>query len=67
MSDCLRIQAYGLTNLGHRPFGISFAGAALSEATLIRVAHVFEQATQQRRKCMTYPEATPTTQLKDVI
>ena len=31
------------------PVGISFIGRAWSEATLIRLAHAFEQATRHRR------------------
>lgn len=33
-----------------RPFGITFAGRAFSEATLIRIAYSFEQRTQHRKK-----------------
>ncbi|GGH23273.1 amidase family protein [Paenibacillus segetis] len=32
-----------------RPFGITFAGTAFSEPTLIRIAYAFEQATKHRR------------------
>lgn len=32
-----------------RAFGITFAGTAFSEATLIRIAYAFEQATKHRR------------------
>ncbi|GAA0344129.1 amidase family protein [Bacillus carboniphilus] len=33
-----------------RPFGITFAGTAFSEGTLIRIAYAFEQTTQHRRR-----------------
>lgn len=33
-----------------RPFGITFAGTAFSEAALIRIAYAFEQRTKHRRK-----------------
>ena len=32
-----------------RPFGITFAGTAFSEGTLIKIAYAFEQATKHRR------------------
>lgn len=31
-----------------RPFGVTFAGKAFSEAALIRIAYAFEQHTKQR-------------------
>ncbi len=46
-------HAFGL------PFGISFAGRAWSEATLLRIAYAFEQATRHRR----VPELLPTVKL----
>ena len=49
------------------PFGITFAGASLSEATLLSYAYAFEQATQARKQSRPYAEAMPKTQLKDVI
>jgi amidase len=42
------------------PVGLSFIGAAGSEATLIRLAYAFEQATKVRRK----PAFTPTAALR---
>ncbi len=33
-----------------RPFGITFAGTAFSEPTLIRIAYAFEQLTKHRKK-----------------
>lgn len=32
-----------------RPFGITFAGTAFSEGTLIKLAYSFEQATKWRK------------------
>lgn len=53
--------------LTNRGFGITFAGVAFSEANLIRIAYAFEQATLVRKRGKTYSEATPKTQLKDII
>lgn len=33
-----------------RPFGVTFAGKAFSETTLIRIAYAFEQRTKHRKK-----------------
>lgn len=33
-----------------RPFGVTFAGKAFSEAALIRIAYAFEQHTKHRKK-----------------
>lgn len=35
-----------------RPFGVTFAGTAFSEPTLIRIAYAFEQRTKHRKKPM---------------
>ena len=50
-----------------RPFGITFAGNALSEATLLSYAYAFEQTTQARKQSRPYAEAMPKTQLKDIV
>lgn len=39
-----------------RSFGITFAGKAFSEATLIRIAYSFEQRTKHRRKPDLFPD-----------
>jgi len=49
------------------PFGLAFLGTAYSEFDLIKYAYAFEQATKARYKQNAYPEATPQTQLVDVI
>jgi amidase len=41
------------------PVGISFFGRAWSEATLIRLAYAFEQATHHRRAPRLLPTAVP--------
>ncbi|HEY3594322.1 MAG TPA: amidase [Polyangiaceae bacterium] len=41
------------------PIGVSFFGAAFSEATLISVAHDFEQATRRRQKPQYWPTVPP--------
>jgi len=33
-----------------RPFGITFAGKAFSESTLIRIGYAFEQRIKHRKK-----------------
>lgn len=53
--------------LSNRPYGITFASSGFKEDLLVKIAYAFEQATHARREARTYPEATPKTQLKDVI
>lgn len=47
-----------------RPFGITFAGSAWSEGTLISCAYAFEQATHYRDQGKPYKEAMPTAQIE---
>ncbi|KIJ64690.1 hypothetical protein HYDPIDRAFT_111255 [Hydnomerulius pinastri MD-312] len=50
------------------PFGLCFTGTAYSEFQLISFAYAFEQGTQVRLKGRkAFLEATPKTQLKDVL
>lgn len=50
-----------------RPYGITFAGAGFSEEVLIKIAYAYEKVTQVRQQGKTYAEATPKTQLLDII
>ena len=51
----------------HQPFGLSFLGAAFSEAALVRMAYAYEQATRTRLRVRAFPAAVPRTQLADVV
>ncbi|KZS96768.1 amidase signature enzyme [Sistotremastrum niveocremeum HHB9708] len=49
------------------PIGLAFFGSAFSEEKLIGLAYAYEQATKVRLMRKAYANATPKTQLKDVM
>jgi len=51
----------------NKPFGLSFAAGPGSEGALIGLAYAFQQATLSTPKPVPYAEATPKTQLADII
>jgi amidase len=61
-------STYGPTNSTGPgiPFGISFIGRRFDEATIIKYAYAFEQATQFRYAHLPMPQYMPTTQLNTV-
>jgi amidase len=60
------VGAFHLLIISYRPFGVTFAGDAFSEAELLGIGYAYEQATQARKQGRTYAEATPQTQIETI-